>query len=232
MDDARKKELLEKFNKLRTEGPKPKAAKAEAPKPAPKAAAPAAPAGPVPTRKPKPEVVVGLPPDKLTENHIWGLALTKRNLLNLMGWGAIGGVLQISIAAIHRFLFPRVLFEPVKTFKAGYPEEYPKGTISTKYQGDQKVWIAHLDEGIVAISTICTHLGCTPRWLAAEDKFKCPCHGSGFTREGINFEGPAPRPLERYRIQKAEDGRLLIDKSIIYRWEKGEWGKPGSVFIA
>ena len=83
-------------------------------------------------------------------------------------------------------------------------------------------------EGIYALSTVCTHLGCTPNWLSAENKFKCPCHGSGFYKTGINFEGPAPRPLERYRISLAEDGQILIDKSKKFQQEKGEWNNPES----
>ena len=83
-------------------------------------------------------------------------------------------------------------------------------------------------EGIYALSTTCTHLGCTPNWLATENKFKCPCHGSGFYKTGINFEGPAPRPLERYRISLAEDGQILIDKSKKFQQEKGEWNNPES----
>ena len=77
-----------------------------------------------------------------------------------------------------------------------------------------------------ALSTVCTHLGCTPNWLGSERKFKCPCHGSGFRASGINFEGPAPRPLERHKIVLAEDGQLLIDKGKLFRQEKDEWNKP------
>ena len=76
--------------------------------------------------------------------------------------------------------------------------------------------------------TTCTHLGCTPNWLEAEQKFKCPCHGSGFRKTGINFEGPAPRPLERYRIGLADDGQVLVDKSAKFQGEKGEWANPES----
>jgi cytochrome b6-f complex iron-sulfur subunit len=79
---------------------------------------------------------------------------------------------------------------------------------------------------IFALSTICTHLGCTPNWLEAEQKFKCPCHGSGFYMSGINFEGPAPRPLERYRIVVADDGQLMVDKSKKFQQELGEWSNP------
>ena len=88
------------------------------------------------------------------------------------------------------------------------------------------VWIVREPEGFYALIATCTHLGCTPNWLASENKFKCPCHGSGFYRTGVNFEGPAPRPLERARIVLAEDGQLLVDKSTKFQQEKGEWEKP------
>ena len=82
-----------------------------------------------------------------------------------------------------------------------------------------------------ALSTTCTHLGCTPNWLGGESKFKCPCHGSGFRKTGINFEGPAPRPLERYRIVRADDGQILIDKNQKFQQEKGEWEKSESYLV-
>jgi len=63
-------------------------------------------------------------------------------------------------------------------------------------------------------------------WLEAEQKFKCPCHGSGFYKDGINFEGPAPRPLERYAIRVAEDGQLEVDKSRTFQQELGQWQDP------
>src|SRR5207248_1042059 len=71
-----------------------------------------------------------------------------------------------------------------------------------------------------------THLGCTPNYLSAENKFKCPCHGSGFRTTGVNFEGPAPRPLERTRIVLAEDGQILVDKSRHFQRELGQWTDP------
>ncbi len=81
-------------------------------------------------------------------------------------------------------------------------------------------------EGFYAIYAKCTHLGCTPRWLAAEDKFKCPCHGSGYYKDGVNFEGPAPRPMDRVRITRAEDGQIVVDTSVKYQF--GTWEKPGA----
>ncbi|MDP7384887.1 MAG: Rieske 2Fe-2S domain-containing protein, partial [Nitrospinota bacterium] len=77
-----------------------------------------------------------------------------------------------------------------------------------------------------ALLAICTHLGCTPRWLASENKFKCPCHGSGFRKNGVNFEGPAPRPLDRVKIALNEEGEIIIDKGKTFREEKGQWSDP------
>ena len=76
---------------------------------------------------------------------------------------------------------------------------------------------------IYALASVCTHLGCTPSWLDGEQKFKCPCHGSGFYITGINFEGPAPRPLERVALRIAADGMLEVDKSFKFQEEKGQW---------
>ena len=85
------------------------------------------------------------------------------------------------------------------------------------------VWIVRNEEGLYALSTVCTHLGCTPNWLEVEQKYKCPCHGSGFRKSGKNFEGPAPRPLERHAVSLASDGQIIVDKTKRYKWEKGEW---------
>ncbi|MGH7197521.1 MAG: ubiquinol-cytochrome c reductase iron-sulfur subunit [Candidatus Omnitrophota bacterium] len=137
---------------------------------------------------------------------------------------ATGGALSI----VLRFLFPNVIFEPPTSFRAGVPSDYEVGFVDERWKEKFGVWMVKTAEGMYALSTICTHLGCTPNWLAGENKFKCPCHGSGFYKTGINFEGPAPRPLERYKISLAEDGQILVDKSKKFQQEKGEWNNPDS----
>ncbi len=112
----------------------------------------------------------------------------------------------VSLLAFLRSAFPRVLFTPPTTFKAGLPNDFTIGEVSEKFKKDHRVWIIREEEGFYALFAKCTHLGCTPRWLTAENKFKCPCHGSGFYKTGINFEGPAPRPLERLRITLPRTG--------------------------
>lgn len=55
---------------------------------------------------------------------------------------------------------------------------------------------------VEALSARCTHLGCTVHWVAAENRFKCPCHGSQFAADGSVLHGPAERPLERLPVSK------------------------------
>ncbi len=169
------------------------------------------------------------PKKKVAADDKGSLWMSRRNFFSRAGWVAFFSFVASMLIGSIRYMFPRVLFEPSPVFKAGRPGGYPVGAVSTKWVKEKRVWVVRNEKGIYALFAQCTHLGCTPRWLDAENKFKCPCHGSGFTREGINFEGPAPRPLERVRVALAEDGQLLIDKSIKFREEKGEWGRPGSI---
>ena len=125
-----------------------------------------------------------------------------------------------------------VLREPPSQFKVGFPSDFAFGQVETKFILQFGVWVVNYEykgrRELFALRSVCTHLGCTPNWLEAEQKFKCPCHGSGFYKDGINFEGPAPRPLERYGIELAEDGQLRIDKSKIFQEEMGAWDDPAS----
>jgi len=145
-----------------------------------------------------------------------------------IGWGAFAAIVAGYGTLVLRFLFPNVLFEPKQSFRVGFPDDFEIGKVSEKFKAKFGVWIVRDAEKIYALSTTCTHLGCTPNWLDNENKFKCPCHGSGFYKTGINFEGPAPRPLERFRIGLSDDGEIIIDKNEIYQQEKGEWTNPES----
>jgi cytochrome b6-f complex iron-sulfur subunit len=163
-------------------------------------------------------------PEELGTGHnLWA----RREILAIAGWGAFIACLGAGILAWVRMMFPRVLFEPPTAFKAGYPSDYLVGEVAEKYIKDQRVWIVRTNTGFYAIIAICTHLGCTPRWLAAENKFKCPCHGSGYYKDGTNFEGPAPRPMEHAKITLADDGQIVVDKAVKFRRDLGEWTAGG-----
>jgi cytochrome b6-f complex iron-sulfur subunit len=168
------------------------------------------------------------------KEHIW----SRRNFLGLAGWATVLGSLGIGSLAFGRFMYPRVLFEPRTMVKLGKPDEYIVNTVSEKWIKLYRFWLIRNVDGFVALSAKCTHLGCTPRWLESENKFKCPCHGSGFRGllpgqpgagiAGVNFEGPAPRPLERFYIAFAEDGQILVDFGKAFRGERDEWVKSGA----
>jgi cytochrome b6-f complex iron-sulfur subunit len=151
-----------------------------------------------------------------------------------LAWGAFTAANAGCLAATGRFMFPNVLNEPPQQFTVGFPDDYGIG-VDERFKDTQGVWIVrtesdytHEAPGFYALFSICTHLGCTPNWLSAENKFKCPCHGSGFRPTGINFEGPAPRPLERTRIALAEDGQILVDKGQKFQEELGGWADQDS----
>jgi cytochrome b6-f complex iron-sulfur subunit len=153
-----------------------------------------------------------------------------------VGFTALSVTGGLFTAGLARFFFPNVLAEPPSKFKVGSKEGFPSGKVETKYVAQYGVWVVNGEfqgeQQIYALKTVCTHLGCTPSWLEAEQKFKCPCHGSGFYKDGVNFEGPAPRPLERYAIRIADDGQLEVDKSRTFQEELGQWADPSSFVTA
>ena len=148
-----------------------------------------------------------------------------------IGWSAFAAVVAGYGTLVLRYLFPNVLFEPKQSFLAGAPDEYEIGHVSERFKAEHGVWVVRDSEKLYVLSTVCTHLGCTPNWLEADGKFKCPCHGSGFYKNGINFEGPAPRPLERFRVGLNDNGEIVVDKTVKFQQEKGEWDDPESFLL-
>lgn len=141
------------------------------------------------------------------------------------------GFLSVNFLMFLRFFFPRALYEPKTRFRIGYPSDFGFG-VDTKFQNQYRIWVVRNTEGIFVISAVCTHLGCTPDWKPSENKFKCPCHGSGYDSEGVNFEGPAPRPMDRAHVELDPEGQIVVDLSHLYRWPKGErsqFNDPGAI---
>ena len=140
--------------------------------------------------------------------------------------GSIVGVLGVNFFMFLRFFFPRTLFEPKTVFVVGYPSDFGFG-VDTRFQQSDRIWMVRNSEGVFAIFARCTHLGCTPDWKQSENKFKCPCHGSGYDTEGVNFEGPAPRPMDRAHVELLPTGQVQVDTSRLYQFN--QFGTPGSI---
>lgn len=162
-------------------------------------------------------------PEMSRRAFVGGAALT-------VGWMAFGfGTTTAVGPAFVRFMMPNVLEEPDPRIRVGKLQRYVEmqpGDVNEDYK-PQGIWMVRLEDRIAALNIICTHLGCIPNWLPNDRKFKCPCHGSGYYQNGVNFEGPTPRPLERFRIF-VEDGVVIVDKSKKYQHELGQWEMPGS----
>jgi cytochrome b6-f complex iron-sulfur subunit len=143
---------------------------------------------------------------------------TRRDLLLGAGWAALAlGFGVAPLAALNRFMAPNVLEQPDPKVRCGSLSSYAAlapGEVNEDFKPVKPsgFWLVREEERLVAVSIICTHLGCIPSWLPNDRKFKCPCHGSGFKQDGTNFEGPAPRPLERFKIYLDGD-QVIVDRS-------------------
>jgi cytochrome b6-f complex iron-sulfur subunit len=158
---------------------------------------------------------------------------TRRHFLARVGagWTIFAGAALACLGAAFRFLFPNDRFDGGTRFSIGHPEDFAPGAVDGRWKGDRGIYVVRQDDRLYVLSARCTHLRCAVDWQAKEGKFKCPCHGSGFSLDGINLEGPAPRPLERFKVTLAADGRIEVDKSRKYQEELGQWKDPGSSIV-
>ena len=136
-------------------------------------------------------------------------------------WALIAGFTAAVGMSLTRFFLPRTIMEPSSVFRIGFPGDYSLG-VDTKWQQQYRIWVVKNSDRLFVITAICTHLGCTPDWKSSENKFKCPCHGSGYDSEGVNFEGPAPRPMDRAHVSLDAEGQIVVNKDRVFKSEKGK----------
>jgi cytochrome b6-f complex iron-sulfur subunit len=186
--------------------------------PATAAAPPAPKAAAKPAGKPAAVVVESIPDAPVNKK--------RRRII----WLSVSAFLTTCFLMFIRFFLPRSITEPSSSFKIGFPGDYSLG-VDTKYQQQYRIWVDKTSDRLFVVYARCTHLGCTPDWKASENKFKCPCHGSGYASEAINFEGPAPRPMDRAYVELDAEGQIKVDVSRLFKWPKGErneFNDPGA----
>ena len=151
---------------------------------------------------------------------------TRRRILSRLGIGATLLALGGQAYAFVRSLVPNVLYEEPQRYKVGTPDQFNEGP---SFLEDKRVFIFREKNTFHAISAVCTHLGCTVkmqrlnqpknvtvggRQIKEQAEFACPCHGSKYYGDGTNYSGPAPRPLDYYKLELSpDDGQLLVDAS-------------------
>ena|SRR6185503_7311819 len=167
--------------------------------------------------------------------------VTRRKIILLIAGGfaavtaAIGSLVALPMLLQRRFL-PSSILEPSSSLIVGRPSDFAAG-VNTQFLESHRVCVVRNAERLYVLYASCTHLGCTPDWVTQENKFRCPCHqshfcmGSAFDGNGINCEGPAPRPLDRVHVALNSDGQVVLDISKLYQWPRGTpspFDEPGA----
>ena len=151
---------------------------------------------------------------------------SRRSFLSKLGIGATLVAIAGQTFAFLRSLKPNVLYEEARRFKVGAPEQFGEGG---KFLEDKRLFVFRQGKTFYAISASCTHLGCTVkmqklnqskkvrvrgREFEEQHEFHCPCHGSKYYGDGTNYAGPAPRPLDYFKLEVSpDDGHLIVDMS-------------------
>ena len=149
---------------------------------------------------------------------------SRRGFLKTLGVGAILAALGGQFYLMLRSLLPNVLYEPPQKFKVGTVDKFTDGGT---FLEEKRLFIFRQQNTFHAVSASCTHLGCTvkmvklnqPKRVNAGGKeideqheFHCPCHGSKYYGDGTNYAGPAPRPLDYFKLEVSpDDGQLIVD---------------------
>jgi cytochrome b6-f complex iron-sulfur subunit len=133
---------------------------------------------------------------------------TRRGFMGKVTGSALAIYAAATGALSFLFLRPRVTYGPPSRLNIGKPEEYVSGQQAVL--AEAKLVIRRDGNKIAAISTVCTHLGCTVN--PSDTGFDCPCHGSTYDQSGEVTGGPAPAALAWYKVAQQPNGELVVDK--------------------
>ena len=133
--------------------------------------------------------------------------LPRRDALGLSALWASASALLFGILGMMRLPKAAVLASPSKKFRVSLPETLASGEAFVP--AGRPVAVFRDDEGVYAISNICTHLGCIVK--STPEGFACPCHGSRFAPDGSVTKGPAPRPLAWLKVS-ASGNQWIVDE--------------------
>lgn len=145
--------------------------------------------------------------------------------LSVVGWGSLFALTAAGAVETVRFFSPSVVFHPPSTYEIGTIDDFSLGSdpdshgviyVESKWKNEHRFFVIREQSRIYALFARCTHLGCTVNWFSGLGIYKCPCHGSQFYSNGVNFAGPAPRPLDRLKIFMNARGNLVVDTSVVY----------------
>ena len=121
----------------------------------------------------------------------------RRTFLGI-GLAGLGALAAAAVGwPVFRYLAPRSSKEAAG--KVVIPErDIPEGGARFfEYAGSSAVLVRKRDGSLVALSAVCTHLGCIVQRQKESQDFLCPCHAGHYSADGIVTAGPPPKPLPR-----------------------------------
>jgi len=136
----------------------------------------------------------------------------RRRFLTVL-WFGLGSVALVEcVWIIASFLKPRgdrLLGKDSDVVVAGPVDEFQPNSVTAFQRG--KFYLVRLEDGgFLALSRVCTHLGCTVPWIEEQRRFACPCHASAFDIRGDVLNPPAPRALDLFAV-RIENGIVKVD---------------------
>ena len=158
---------------------------------------------------------------------------SRRSFLSLpqlvAGYAALAAVAGVAWSWLRRTP-PAGANEAARTIAIGRASDFRPGAVDERWVDDGGFWVVREavagQDQLFALRATCTHLGCRPRWQAADRAFLCPCHGSRFAPDGTPTAGPAPRPLDRYPIALGDDGQVQVTTGRPLQADSGPGSDP------
>jgi cytochrome b6-f complex iron-sulfur subunit len=145
----------------------------------------------------------------------------RRQFMNFLTFGTITGTALGALYPVVKYFIPPTISGAgggvtakdelgndvsLSQFTASHPAAGDRALVQG-LKGDPTYIIVEGDQTIASygLNAVCTHLGCVVPWNVAENKFKCPCHGSQYDHTGKVVRGPAPLSLPLVHTNVAED---------------------------
>lgn len=149
--------------------------------------------------------------------YIWGASIVvfTAQFTGLLVWfmlprfreGEFGGLFPLSVDVLPSVNTPPVVQSDGRFWLVNVDSGTPNRLM---FQADDE---SQPIKGVIAIYTVCTHLGCIYDWNSANDRFECPCHGSKYRLDGRRYQNPAPRSLDRMVIQAFNASGVMVAES-------------------
>jgi cytochrome b6-f complex iron-sulfur subunit len=135
--------------------------------------------------------------------------MTRRGFLKLLtsilGLGALSALLY----PLVRFLTPSEATIAAKKVSIPTQEVPLEAAKDLLIRGVPSIVIHTKDKGYIALSRVCTHLGCLVNYNKERQILICPCHAGTYDLEGNVLSGPPPRPLPRFSL-RVEGDQIVI----------------------